>query len=112
MALDPRQVPDWQIAQDAEKNMKTIETLAGELGLEKQEVLPYGHYMAKIEERAILNRLASRPNGKYIDVTAITPTPLARASPPRPSALCRVLASAARRALLPFASPPQDLSWA
>lgn len=76
MALDPRQVPDWQIALDAEKRMKTIETIAGELGLEKQEVLPYGHYMAKIEDREVLRRLKDRPNGKYIDVTAITPTPL------------------------------------
>ena len=56
--------------------MKTVETLAAELGLEKDELLPYGHYMGKIEQQAVLRRLADRPNGKYVDVTAITPTPL------------------------------------
>ena len=76
MALDPTKHPDWQIAQDAEKSMKTVETLAAELGLEKDELLPYGHYMGKIEQQAVLRRLADRPNGKYVDVTAITPTPL------------------------------------
>ena len=49
---------------------------AAELGLEKDELLPYGHYMGKIEQQAVLRRLADRPNGKYVDVTAITPTPL------------------------------------
>ena len=76
MALDPRHVPDWQIALDAEKSMKTVETIASELGLENKELLPYGHYMAKIDDRRVLSRLGDRPNGKYIDVTAITPTPL------------------------------------
>ncbi len=32
--------------------------------------------MGKVDDRAVLTRLASRPNGKYVDVTAITPTPL------------------------------------
>ena len=50
MALDPTKHPDWQIAQDAEKSMKTVETLAAELGLEKDELLPYGHYMGKIDD--------------------------------------------------------------
>ncbi|MDO5536609.1 MAG: formate--tetrahydrofolate ligase [Desulfovibrionaceae bacterium] len=76
MALDPRHVPDWQIALDAEQNMKTVETLAAELGLEKGEVLPYGHHIAKVDASHVCARLAERPNGKYIDVTAITPTPL------------------------------------
>ena len=57
MALDPTKHPDWQIAQDAEKSMKTVETLAAELGLEKDELLPYGHYMGKIEQQAVLRRL-------------------------------------------------------
>lgn len=76
MTLDPTKNPDWKIALDAESRMKTIETLASELGLEKAELLPYGHYMGKIEQHAVMRRLENRPNGKYIDVTAITPTPL------------------------------------
>ncbi|MDD6181288.1 MAG: formate--tetrahydrofolate ligase [Desulfovibrionaceae bacterium] len=76
MALDPKQHADWEIAREAEAHMKTIEQLAGEMGLEPKEVFPYGHYMAKIDAPALLRRLGDRPNGKYVNVTAITPTPL------------------------------------
>jgi formate--tetrahydrofolate ligase len=67
---------DWQIAEAAEKGMLTVEELGEELGLEKMELLPYGHYVAKVDFAAILNRLKDKPNGKYVEVTAITPTPL------------------------------------
>lgn len=76
MALDPTKHPDWQIAFDAESRMKTVDALAAEMGLEPSEVQPYGRYMAKIEQQDVLRRLADRPDGKYVDVTAITPTPL------------------------------------
>ena len=76
MKLDPTKMKDWEIAAEAEKNMKTVYQLADELGLEKEELLPYGHYVAKIDYKKVLERLKDRPNGKYIDVTAITPTPL------------------------------------
>lgn len=55
--------------------MKTIYQLVEELGLNKEEILPYGHYIAKIEYRKVLERFKNRSNGKYINVTAITPTP-------------------------------------
>ena len=42
MTLDPTKHPDWQIALDAEKNMKTFEARTAEMGLEPSEVLPYG----------------------------------------------------------------------
>ncbi|MEW6244387.1 MAG: formate--tetrahydrofolate ligase [Bacillota bacterium] len=76
MPLDPTKYPDWQIAEAAEANMKTVYQLADELGLENRELLPHGHYVAKVDFKAVLERLANRPDGKYIDVTAITPTPL------------------------------------
>ncbi len=76
MTLDPTKNPDWKIAQDAESRMKTVESLAAEMGLEPQELLPYGRHMGKVEQQAVLERLAGRPDGKYVDVTAITPTPL------------------------------------
>ena len=56
MTLDPTKNPDWKIAQDAESRMKTVETLAAEMGLESSELLPYGHYMGKIEQQAVLER--------------------------------------------------------
>jgi formate--tetrahydrofolate ligase len=76
MPLDPTKHADWEIAEAAEKNMKTAFQLAEELGIDKQELLPYGHYIAKVDYRSILNRLKDKPDGKFIEVTAITPTPL------------------------------------
>jgi len=74
--LDPTKMADWQVAEEAEKSMKTVYELGDELGLTKEELLPHGHYVAKIDFAKALNRLKDRPDGKYIDVTAITPTPL------------------------------------
>ena len=76
MALDPTKYPDWKIAQDAETRMKPIAVVAEELGLEENELLPYGRFMGKIESGDVMRRLGQRPDGKYVDVTAITPTPL------------------------------------
>lgn len=76
MVLDPKKHADWEIAADSEKSMKTVYEIGRDIGLEDKELLPYGHYMGKIDYRAVLSRMASRSNGKYVDVTAITPTPL------------------------------------
>lgn len=76
MALDATKMADWEIAEEAEKSMKTVYQLRDELGLEEEELLPHGHYVAKVDFRKVLDRLKDRPDGKYIDVTAITPTPL------------------------------------
>ena len=76
MALDPTKHADWEIAEDAEKNMKTVYELGELLGLKKEELLPHGHYFGKLDYRAILERQKDRPDGKYVDVTAISPTPL------------------------------------
>ncbi len=64
---------DLEIAQSAE--IKPIMEIAGAAGLHESELDLYGRYMAKVDLSAI-DRLADRPTGKYIDVTAITPTPL------------------------------------
>ena len=76
MTLDPTKYQDWEIAEEAESRMKTVYELGETLGLKKEELLPHGHYVAKLDYRAILDRLKDKPDGKYIDVTAITPTPL------------------------------------
>ncbi len=76
MPLDPRNHKDWEIAEEAESRMKTVFELGDILGLEEEELIPMGHYLGKVNFSAVLNRLKDRPNGKYIDVTAITPTPL------------------------------------
>ncbi len=54
---------------------KKIVKIARKAGILPEELEPYGDVKAKIK-LSILDRLANHPNGKYIDVTAITPTPL------------------------------------
>lgn len=76
MLPDPTKHADWEIAEAAEAHMKKVSLLAEELSLEKEELLPHGHYIAKLDFKRILNRLSGKPEGKYINVTAITPTPL------------------------------------
>ncbi len=76
MKLDPTKMKDWEIAEAAEKDMKTVYQLAEELNLDKMEILPYGHFLGKLDYNAILERLKDKPDGKYIEVTAINPTPL------------------------------------
>lgn len=76
MPLDPTKYADWQIAEAAEANMRKISDIADELGLLPEELLPHGHYIAKIDFKKVLARLKDKPDGKYVDVTAITPTPL------------------------------------
>ena len=74
--LDPKTMKDWEIAEAAEAGMKPVTKLAAEMGVEDRELLPYGHFVAKLDYMSILNRLKDRPDGKYVEVTAITPTPL------------------------------------
>lgn len=76
MLLDPKQHADWEIAQAAERHMKTIQQLGEEFGLASKELLPYGHQMGKIDFRAVLDRMEPKSDGKYVNVTAMTPTPL------------------------------------
>ena len=64
---------DIDIAKAAE--LKHITLIAEELGLLPEELEQYGPYKAKVKLE-VLDRLKDVPNGKYIDVTAITPTPL------------------------------------
>ncbi len=64
---------DLEIAQATP--LKRIGDIAAGCGIQDDELEPYGRYKAKIRLDA-LERLRDNPNGKYIDVTAITPTPL------------------------------------
>ncbi len=75
MLPHPSSSPDWLIAQEAEKRMKNIFQLAEEIGIKKDEVIPYGYHIGKIDYSKIYSRIKNNPNGKYIVVTAITPTP-------------------------------------
>jgi formate--tetrahydrofolate ligase len=75
MAYDATKMKDWEIAEAAEKNMPTPEEWQKKLGLQKDEVIPYAR-ISKLDFLKIIDRLKKKPDGKYIEVTAITPTPL------------------------------------
>jgi len=64
---------DIEIAQEAK--LKPISVIAEEVGLLPEELEYHGEYKAKVR-LSVLERLKNLPDGKYIDVTAITPTPL------------------------------------
>ncbi len=76
MKLDPTKMKDWEIAEAAEANMKPFTQIAGELGLREDELIPMGKQLGKIDFVKTYERLKGNPDAKYIDVTAITPTPL------------------------------------
>ena len=75
MPYDATKMADWQISEAAELNMPAPEEWMQKLGLEKEEMLPMGK-LAKLDFLKIIERLKDKPDGKYIEVTAITPTPL------------------------------------
>ncbi len=75
MAYDAVKMKDWQIAEAAEENMPTPEEWREKLNLEKDEVIPFGR-LSRLDFLKIIERLKDKPDGKYIEVTAITPTPL------------------------------------
>ena len=76
MKLDPTKMKDWQIAEAAEEQMKPFQHLAKEIGLKEEELIPMGRQLGKVDYEKVLERLKNTPNAKYINVTAITPTPL------------------------------------
>lgn len=75
MPYDATRLADWEIARAVEQKMPTPQEWADRLGLQKDEVIPMGR-VCKLDFLKIIERLDRRPDGKYIEVTAITPTPL------------------------------------
>ena len=73
--LDPTQHKDWEIAEDAMKNLPPLEYFKEKMGLLDDEIIPFGK-TPKLDFLKIMERLKDKPDGKFIEVTAITPTPL------------------------------------
>ncbi|PXW72622.1 formate-tetrahydrofolate ligase [Loktanella sp. PT4BL] len=63
---------DIEIARAAHK--RPIQEIGAKLGIESDDLLPYGHDKAKVSQR-LINAVQDRPDGKLILVTAINPTP-------------------------------------
>jgi len=75
MAYDATKMKDWEISEAAEANMPTPDEWRERLNLDRDESIPFGR-LCKLDFMKIIERLKDRPDGKYIEVTAITPTPL------------------------------------
>ncbi len=100
-----RPVPaDIDIAQEAD--LKPILQVAEECGILPEELELYGNYKAKVRLE-ILERLSDRPNGKYIDVTAITPTPLGEGKTTTTVGLTQGLGVLGKRAMCCIRQPSQ-----
>ncbi|MBE9501398.1 MAG: formate--tetrahydrofolate ligase [Chloroflexi bacterium] len=75
MAYDATKMKDWEISEAAEANMPTPDEWRERLNLKKDEIIPFGR-LCRLDFMKIIERLKDKPDGKYIEVTAITPTPL------------------------------------
>jgi len=75
VAYDAVKMKDWQISEAAEANMPTPDEWRDRLNLQKDESIPFGR-LCRLDFMKIMERLKDKPDGKYIEVTAITPTPL------------------------------------
>lgn len=93
---------DLKIAQAAK--LKPISEIAAEIGLLDSEIETYGKYKAKVS-LDVLKRLKSRPNGKYIDVTAITPTPLGEGKTTTTVGLGQALNKIGKKAIICIRQP-------
>ena len=97
MKLDPAKMKNWEIAEAAEKNIKPIFQLAEEIGLQKDELLPAGYTLGKVDFAKVIDRLRDAPTAKYIDVTAITPTPFGEGKTTTTIGLIQGLAKCGKR---------------
>ena len=95
MAYNAVEMSDWQISEAAEENMPTPDEWRDKLGLQKDEILPMGR-LCKLDFLKIIERLKDKPDGKYIEVTAITPTPLGEG---KSTATCGLLEGMGKRGL-------------
>ena len=93
---------DIEIAQQAK--MKKITEIAANLGIEEDEVEQYGHYKAKLNQK-LFNRLADKPDGKLILVTAINPTPAGEGKTTTSVGLCEAMNKTGRKAILSLREP-------
>ena len=95
---------DLEIAQAA--RIKPIREIAAALGLSHEDLELYGDFKAKIKLE-VLEKFKGRANGKYIDVTAITPTPLGEGKTVTTIGLSQGLGHIGKRVLTCIRQPSQ-----
>lgn len=86
------------------RHIRPIEDIASELGLRSDEFETYGRYKAKVH-LSVRDRVMNRPRAKYIDVTAITPTPLGEGKTVTAIGLGQALRCAGKRVITTLREP-------
>ena len=93
---------DLDIAQAA--HLAPLSEIATQLGLDADVLEPYGRHVAKIDSE-VMEELSTRPQGKYVVVTAITPTPLGEGKTTTSVGLAQAMKHIGRRGLLALRQP-------
>lgn len=93
---------DIEIAQSAE--MLPISEIANRLGVQPEELEPYGRYKAKLSEE-IFSRLSGRPDGKLVLVTAINPTPAGEGKTTTTVVLGQAMEKIGKKAIIALREP-------
>lgn len=93
---------DIEIAQQTE--MKPIADVAADLGVQANELEPYGRFKAKLNE-ALFRRMEDQPNGKLILVTAINPTPAGEGKTTTTIGLGEAMARIGKKAVVALREP-------
>ncbi len=93
---------DIEIAQNAQ--MKKIDEIAKNLGIDYEDIEPYGHYKAKLSE-ALFKKLEDKPDGKLILVTAINPTPAGEGKTTISCGLAQAMHKIGKNAVLALREP-------
>ncbi len=93
---------DIEIAQSTK--LRPITEIANHLGIREEELELYGRYKAKINESAFA-RLADRPDGKLILVTAINPTPAGEGKTTTTAGLGQAMAKIGKNAIIALREP-------
>lgn len=93
---------DIEIAQQAK--LIPILRVASELGIEEEELEPYGRYKAKLNN-ALYRRIADRKNGKLILVTAINPTPAGEGKTTTTAGLGQAMKRIGKNAIIALREP-------
>jgi len=98
---------DLQIAQQA--RMKAIADIAAEAGIRDSELLPWGRNLSKVDPAVVAKRSSENPeaaqDARYVDVTAITPTPLGEGKTTTTVGLTQGLGRIGRKAMCAIRQP-------
>ena len=93
---------DLEIAQAA--TPEPITEIAESIGIQAEELIPYGSTKAKVH-LDILKRIGANPLGKYVDVTAVTPTPLGEGKTTTTIGLVQALGALGKKAIATIRQP-------